>query len=221
MIKTAKWNEFLTKIGNINYFASETEMFKTLESLRNIDNLMRTQYDMKSRLESALTQVIDDYLKPSNNNLWKDLKIAYSSFKEFDKRPVLKILDNLSRYTGFYLKVLQDKGFAQSLVTNRNYQNNSTLNDTNRNYDSQTPNIELDNFEDGIKYASSLSKDSRDSTTNNNGTSTDNTKATSFKEAEKNLNYIFYNDLMNYITNIPNMLYSLFSLDTYPIYACR
>ena len=74
----------------------------------------------------------------------------------------------------------------------------------------------MDNFDDAIKYASNLQKNTDHVETSNSGESDLSVSSKSWDEEEKNLKYIFYNDLCDYIRQIPRLIYSKYSLDSMP-----
>lgn len=175
------------------------------------------QYD-ESMLHDSYHYVYDSFFDDdTTNNIWKDMDIFLSSFKEKDKRIFNEIRLRLFQYLGFFKKVLTDDGVARKMVTHRNYSGTGTSSGDYKNYYSETPQIELTNFDDAIKYASTLEKneDSRD--TSKEGESDFELKSFNWDEALKNMKMVFYNDLIRYINSLPLLVYDYYALDEYPV----
>lgn len=113
-----------------------------------------------------------------------------------------------------------------------------TLGEEDKNIVSKTPQASLSNFDDMIKYVSEASKNNKSSTlgrtesANNTIQDTDSTQKSvagnsqgvsdldvtskSWDEEEKNMKLVFYNDLCDYIRQIPQWIYSEYALDSMP-----
>ncbi len=182
----------------------------------NMDTAFSTKYGQSTQIKNALTCIKNDYLTP-NTNLWADMDIFLSSFKLKDKRICIAIKDNLIRYIRFLTKMITDEGLSRSMSIDRGFTNSLSSGTQDKNYYSETPSMQLDNFEEAIKYASNLSKNEGTTNTSQNGTSYERNNAKTWDEARKNLEYAFYNDLMQYIIKIPNELYMYYALDGRPV----
>lgn len=151
------------------------------------------------------------------NNIWADLDIFVSSFKRYDLRIMHELRVRLLQYLGFYKKILTDDGVARKMVTHRNYSGTGTSSGDYKNYYSETPQIELTNFDDAIKYASTLEKNEDTRDTSKEGESDFELKSFNWDEALKNMKMVFYNDLIRYINSIPLLVYDYYALDEYPV----
>lgn len=182
---------------------------------QELDALFLEKYSVTTQVKDSLLAT-KSYLLNNSNNLWSDLPIFISSFKVKDQRPAKSIKDKLIRYMSFFTKMLTDDGIARSLVTSRNFSNRNNSSTTDKNYYSETPQIELTNFEEGIKYASNLGKNESTLSSGQAGTSGETVTSKSWDEELKNLRFTFYNDLVDFIVDIPNVLYNYYSLDSRP-----
>ena len=174
-------------------------------------------FSIVTQVKGLIDYINDYYFTAGETCVWKDMPIYMSSFKEKDKRIVFTLRDRLLKYLRFFTKMITDDGLMRRMSVSRNFSNNSTDNNTSRNYYSETPQESLDNFETAIiQYASNLTKD----TSNRNGTQSGNSSETatnlSWDEGMKNLRLVFYNDLVDFIAEIPNIVYNYYCLDSRP-----
>ena len=186
-----------------------------------LDSAFETKYGTSTKVAIALTDISNDYLKPSNSpnarGLWEDLPIYLSSFKLKDRRVCLQIKDNLIRYLKFLLKMTNDEGLQRKMVVSRNFANNNSSSNTDKNVYSETPSIELQDFEEAIKYASNVSRNDNTGSSSQSGASGETATNVNWEEALKNLQFAFYNEIVDYIISIPSELYNYYSLDSRPI----
>lgn len=220
MILKKKWIELMTENNTGNYALNQTglvnlihevdqlfsESYKDGETITNDNRL----YNIYNEITSHFTTVTEA------DNYWKDLPIFVSSYNWRDKSVFGETVLRLTQYLGFYKKILTDKGIARSVVTHREYSNEGESDGTNRGYNSETPRITLDNFDDAIKYASNLQKNTDHTESSTSGDSDLTVSSKSWDEEEKNLKYMFYNDLCDFIRQIPMYIYSKYSLDSMP-----
>ena len=161
---------------------------------------------------------LEDYFTDDETkNVWFDLPLFTSSFKYRTKRILDEIYNRMIQYMSFYLRILEDDGVARKLVTHRNYENSGESNGEYKNYESETPQVELDNFDDAIKYASNLEKNEDTRTSSKEGSSDFELKSFNWDEALRNMKMVFYNDLVNYILSLPILVYNYYALDEYPV----
>lgn len=204
------WDELLQKNNKM------TNLFDNMSTLATaVDTAFNTKYNASTHVADVLSDIKTDYLTVGSG-LWKELEIFMSSFKEEDKRPYRTIQDKLTRYLVFFAKMITDDGLARSLITQRNFANNNHSGSTDKNYYSETPQIELSNFEEGIKYASNLGKNESIMNSSQSGASGETVKSKSWDEELKNLRFAFYNDLVDFIVDLPNTLYNYYALDSRP-----
>ena len=212
MVVKKKWNELVTQNSLSSIIDTNTIALGT-----TLDSEMNTKYGTFSNIEDLLKHIKNDFLTSSSNGVWYELPIYMSSFKEKDKRVLYGLNDRLNKYIRFFTKMLVDDGLARQMSIDRGFDNHSGESDTNKRYDSETPSEEIDNFETAIiKYASALSKDQRNRTANQNGTSYERAKNLTWDEGMKNLRLVFYNDLVDFISSIPNIVYNYYCLDSRP-----
>lgn len=113
-----------------------------------------------------------------------------------------------------------------------------TLSELDKNIISKTPQASLASFDDMINYVSEATKNDKSSTLgrtesgndaiadsessqksvagNSQGVSDLDVTSKSWDEEEKNMKLVFYNDLCDYIRQIPQWIYSQYSLDSMP-----
>lgn len=215
-VKKMTWK---TLIKNKSTLSSLNAGSAIVSLLTNIDNKLKDLYQIAgyNSVSTIYARVMTQYFyKSTQTSLWDDMEIYLSSFKENDETILLSLAHKLTEYAGFYYKVLTDKGFAKKITIGRQYQDTSHTEGNNKNYNSETPQIELDNFEDAIKYASNLSKDENENDATRNGYSSISTEGKTFEEAVKNTRFLFFNELVDYIMNIPKIVYSYYALDSLP-----
>ena len=170
-----------------------------------------------NRLTSIYTEIINHFTTTTEaDNYWADMPIYVSSYNWRNKSVFGKTILRLTQYLGFYKKLLTDNGLARSVVTHRTYSNEGESDGTNKGYDSKTPQINIANFDDAIKFASSLNKNEDHTESSTSGESALTVTSKSWEEEERNLKYLFYNDLCDYITQIPDWIYSEYALDSMP-----
>ena len=211
------WDEFLDKDNNI-----ETIINSDVLSLgTQLDSAFNTKYGTSTKVSTALTLIKADYLLNSSaegsNAIWKELPIWLSSYRENDKRPALKIQDNLIRYLRFLIKMTSDEGIQRRMVVARNFANNNSSSNTDKNIYSETPQLSLQTFEDAIAYASNVSRNENSASSSQSGASGETATNVNWEEALKNLQFAFYNEIVDYIISIPSELYNYYSLDSRPI----
>lgn len=210
------WNDLVTSTG-IQYLIDNT-----ITGLGdNLDSAFETKYGTRTNIASLLASINTQYLKPTpqvgSPNLWEDLPIYLSSYKVKDSRALSTIKDKLIRYLKFFTKMITDDGITRNLVTSRNFANNNSSTTVDKNLYSETPQIQLDNFENAIKYASNVARNDSNVTGAQSGASGETVTSKSWDEQMKNLRFAFYNDLAEFIADIPNILYNYYSLDSYPV----
>lgn len=218
MILKKKWIEILQEnnvgdysVNSLGIYALITEVDDLFTKQCNPD---ATNYN---RIKRLYEEIVDHFLtNVEADNYWANMPIFVSSYTWKDKTPFGETILRLTQYLGFYKKILTDKGLARSVITHRDYDNNGTSDGTTKSYNSETPQIALDNFDDAIKYASNLAKNEDLTNSHTYGDSDLTVSSKSWDEEEKNLKYLFYNDLCDYIRQIPRYIYSEYSLDTAP-----
>lgn len=218
MVKKTKW------INLMDARTSQIEPIIFQDLLEECDSLFSEKISSDEHtyeytgLFDTYKLVYDSFFdNDTTKNIWKDMDIFLSSFKENDRRIFHEIHMRMIQYLGFYKKILTDDGVARKMVTHRNYSGTGTSSGDYKNYYSETPQIELTNFDDAIKYASTLEKneDSRD--TSKEGESDFELKSFNWDEALKNMKMVFYNDLIRYINSLPLLVYDYYALDEYPV----
>ena len=214
MVVKKTWNELLTETNGITGIIDTT----VINLGKDVDTSFNTKYEKgHTNLEGLLRDIKDYFLTSSDNNVWKELNIFMSSYKLKDFRFCRVIRDNLIKYLIFINKMINDEGIKRRMSTSRSFSNGTSSESEDKNYFSETPQATLDNFETAIiKYASNLGKNDVTSTTRQNGSNTENVNSANWEEEFKNLEFAFYNDLADYITRIPDMLYNNFCLDSRP-----
>lgn len=162
---------------------------------------------------NAEDHIVDDDWSGS----WDAMKIYYSSFKENDVRFIYQLFDKLNQYVNVFAKIQTDNGFTKRIVTNRQYENVAGGTTTNKNVNSDTPSIEIQTFEDAIKYASNVSRNDGSDHSEQTGESTDTIEGVTYEQAVDNLNKIMLNELADYIGGMPNMVFKEYALESMPV----
>lgn len=218
-----KWSELLTKnLGVIELFVGDgsgttliPNLIATIDEKYDAILPMGEDDEPSERLTKALGE-LGKYLS-ATNSAWKDMPIYMSSYKWEDERIFTSLYSKLIEYLGFYNRILTDSGVAKKIVTHRTYSASASSSGESKDYDSETPQANLDNFDDAIKYASRLGKSEDSASKENEGESDFTLTQTNYDESLKNLKIIFYNDLVGYILRIPEIIYDYYSLDTMPV----
>lgn len=215
-IKKTTWTKLIQR--NSEFSAEKALLSSTAitSQLSAIDNAIQGK-GMVGYISALHTTMLDRYINQSANEIWKDLPIYISTYKEHDFRIWYLLADSLTRYLAFYLKILTDDGFARRFIYDRSFTNRSNTSQTNKGYNSETPQIALQNFDEAINYASSLNKEEQVASGGQAGTSQDVHTGKTFDEAIKNARLIFFNDLADWIAKIPNMVYKYYALDSMPV----
>lgn len=230
MIKKIRWIKLVKNIDAQDIF-DDTE-----QELIYIDNKINalTQSMASKELRDLMKYVDDYFLKAgddyihSGNNIWKDLYIYVSSFKENDKRFILLLKNKLREYIGFYRKILTDSGVQRALVYDKTYQNEGSASSVERGTNSETPqnsnlydseHPESDSlFDEAIaNFASNIDKTKASSESSSSGGSTTEVTGVTWEEGKKNLQLLFYNELKEYLMSIPERIFSYYSIDTMPV----
>lgn len=226
MVKKIKWKTLMSQISarGVLYTAD------ILNEITNIDDLINVLVDdnfAPSFLEDLYEYVMSDVINVSDDGIWADMDVYTSSWVEKDKRYIYLLANKLREYIGFYKKVLTDEGVQRHLVYSKEYANDGNSNNVDRNINSDVPqNSNLYDpqhpesnsvFDQAIAdYASSIAKNKADATSHTEGTSGTTVSGTTWDEAKKNIQMMFYNELKDFIYSLPERIYSLYSLDTIP-----
>ena len=181
-----------------------------------IDTLMASKFSITTSFQSYLNYIKTAFFSSEGNNQWSGLQIYLSSYSFGDKRFKMLMADKIRKYFAFYIKFITDEGLAKTITTTRNYEDHSGTSSTNNNIHSELPQIELDNFENGIKYASTLDKDTSSLSGNSHGEAGETKREVTWDEAMSNLRTMLFNDLIDYVTRIPNLMFNHYSTDTVP-----
>lgn len=228
-IKKTTWNNLVTQIDAQDIFDdSEQELI-------GIDNKINayTSSIRAKELRDLMKYVDDHILKPneisygSDTNIWKDLPIWVSTWKEKDRRFILLLKNKLREYLAFYVKILTDSGVQRALVYSKEYSNEGSSDSTERGLNSETPqnsnlydsqHPESDSlFDQAIAdYASNINKNKGHSQSETSGSSSTNVTGVTWEEGKKNLDLLFFNELKEYIMSLPDRIYNFYSIDTLP-----
>lgn len=219
MIIKKKWIEILTQNNVGDYALSQTGLNNLVDE---VDLLFTKQYNPDAtskdgRLSNIYLEIISHFVtNTEEDNYWADMPVWLSSYNFKNKAPFGEVILRLTQYLGFYKKILTDKGLARTVVTHRDYRNMGRSKSENKNINSETPQIQLTEFDDMLQYVSLANKTNDETKSQTKGDSDLSVTSKSFDEEEKNLKLIFYNDLCDYIRRIPHWLYSQYALDSLP-----
>jgi len=226
MVKKIKWETLINQIqaNSIIFSDSITDEITEIDDLFNAK--ISTNYQV-NLLTDMLNYIDSDVITSAETGIWAGMDVYTSSFIEKDKRYIYLLANKLREYVAFYKKVLTDEGVQRHLVYAKEYKNDGNSNNTDRNinsdvpqnsnlYDSQHPESNSV-FDQAIAdYASSIAKNKADATSHTEGTSGTTVSGTTWDEAKKNIQMMFYNELKDFIYSLPERIYSLYSLDTIP-----
>lgn len=224
MIKKVLWKNLMTNLD------AKTEFEKFENEVKAVDDLINAKLSGYSTrpIYEILDLVNDQMLTDNQNGIWADLPVYMSSYREHDKRFIFLLCSNLREYIGFYKAMLTNNGVSRALVYAKDYSNTGEASSTERKTDSETPqnsslydstHPESDTLFDQAlaDYASAIGKNKASSHSESWGGSTTNVSGVTWEEAKKNLQYVFYNELKNFIMSIPERIYSYYSLETTPM----
>lgn len=226
MVKKIKWKTLISQIS------ANSVLFTTdfTNEIQNIDSLIDEKISEdfgETNLEDLYNYLKTNVIVSSNDGIWADMDVHTSSWVEKDKRFVYILANKLREYVAFYKKVLTDEGVQRHLVYSKEYENDGNSDNTDRNtnsdvpqnsnlYDPQAPTSDA-KFDQAIAdYASSIGKNKSHASSHTEGTSGTTVSGTTWDEAKKNIQMMFYNELKDFIYSLPERIYSLYSLDTIP-----
>ena len=220
MILKKKWIELLQENNVGDYSVNSLGIYALITEVDDLfTKACNPDANNYNRLKNIYDEITSHFLtNTEEDNYWADIPIFVSSYRFKDKRPFGELVLRLTQYLGFYKRVLTDKGLTRSVVTHREYSNQGESSGENKNFNSETPQITLDNFDDAIKYASNLAKNEDSTSSSNSGNSDLTVESKSWDEEEKNLKYIFYNDICDFMNKMPQWIYSQYALDSMPAY---
>lgn len=119
-----KWSRLVSDLGIYDKLSGFVGYIDAIEVLRG--QVLGVQ-DYTETISSLYEFVTDSFFKYNpvmpKRNLWNDLDIFLSSYKEYDSRIITLIHLKLQEYLGFYKKMLEDKGVSRALLYSKNYQN--------------------------------------------------------------------------------------------------
>lgn len=226
MVKKIKWKTLISQIsaGTILFTTDFQSEIQDIDS--KIDELIGENFG-ETNLEGLFNYLDTDVITSDNDGIWADMDVYTSSWVEKDKRFIYLLANKLREYIAFYKKVLADEGVQRHLVYSKEYENDGNSNNIDRNINSDVPqNSNLYDyqhpesnalFDQAIAdYASSIAKNKADATSHTEGTSGTTVSGTTWDEAKKNIQMMFYNELKDFIYSLPERIYSLYSLDTIP-----
>lgn len=226
MVKKIKWKTLMSQISasTILFTTDFQSQIQDIDS--KIDELIDENFG-ETNLEDLFNYLDTDVITADNDGIWADIDIYTSSWIEKDKRFIYLLANKLREYIAFYKKVLSDEGVQRHLVYSKEYENDGNSNNIDRNINSDVPqNSNLYDsehpesnslFDQAIAdYASSIAKNKADTTSHTQGTSGTTVSGTTWDEAKKNIQMMFYNELKDFIYSLPERIYSLYSLDTIP-----
>lgn len=226
MVKKIKWKTLMSQIsaGTILFTTDFQSEIQNIDSA--IDELISEDFG-ETNLENLFSYLETDVITADNGGIWADMDVYTSSWVEKDKRYIYLLANKLREYIAFYKKVLTDEGVQRHLVYSKEYENDGNSNNIDRNINSDVPqNSNLydplaptsnSKFDQAIAdYASSIAKNKADATSHTEGTSGTTVSGTTWDEAKKNIQMMFYNELKDFLYSLPERIYSLYSLDTIP-----
>lgn len=209
------WNDLITE----HVTALSNMCLPLYDLLSNIDEKFYAKISEGTSplyLSELLPYISENFFTP-NNSLWDEMPIYVSSYKFSDKRIINEISVRLLQYIGFYNKILTDDGVAREVVTHRTFASEGDNSGDYKNYESETPQIGLTNFDEAINYASRLEKNEDSRHTEKSGSSDYELKSFNWDEALRNMKLVFYDDLVRYINRIPELIYNYYSTDEIPV----
>lgn len=221
------WKELLTNVGEWELIFEDNETIPA-QLIAKIDSEIKSLYPKVDDGQGGEIELSPNYLskafnkvflmfQPDDNNIWKDMPIWVSSYKYNDSRIYIMLYTKLIEYLGFYNRILTDEGVAKKLVTHRTFEASSDSSGSSKDYDSETPQIQLTNFDEAINYASRLGKTEDSATKDTDGSTDFELSKVEYDEALKNLKLTFYDELVEYMLRLPEIVYNYYCLDTMPV----
>ena len=222
-VKKLKWPQLMT---NLNPAVILEVMEADIDEIDSaINDELQGGGEGLGDLKNEIYRIL--YPNPESGNVWQDLDIYISSFKEHDRRFIFLLQAKLREYVAFYRRVLTDAGVQRQLVYSKLYNNSGSANSTERGTTSVTPqnsnlydpqHPESDSLFDVAiaNFASNIDKNKASSTSSSQGNSSTTVTGTTWEEGKKNLQMLFFNELKDYMMSIPERIYSYYSLETIP-----
>ena len=225
MIQKKKWSDLKTST-NMSYFELGfgyaynviNTLFENNDARRNM--LKMIFGDMASYFYMSYDSTLHTYMyKSTNTSVWDDLDIFISSYKPLASHYFIhKVMFDLGRYLDAYKLLLTNDGFAKHVSYHRFYHSQDEADGNNKNYYSETPQVSSgDQALDNLEYLSNASKDFSHGETSMDSEDTSTQTSTSWEEARKNMEMVYYKDLCRYIIKIPYLVYDFYALDDYPV----
>lgn len=217
MIQKLKWIQILQDNNTGVYSLSQQGLIDLIDSVDTLYSQQLGSEDNDHRIKNIYQEIINHFVVNTKaDNYWADMPIWVSSYNAKNKAPFGEVVLRLTQYLGFYKKILTDNGLARTVVTHRDYRNQGHSEGTNKNVNSETPQIQLQEFDDMLQYVSQANKTEDQNNSTTFGDSDLTVESKSFDEQERNLKLVYYNDLCDYIRKIPHWLYSQYALDSLP-----
>lgn len=226
MVKRIKWKTLINQIQANNILFND-DISNEIIAIDSLFNAKVSENYQEEVLSNMLDYIASNVVTGQDNGIWAEMDVYTSSWVERDKRFIYLLANKLREYVAFYKKVLTDDGVQRHLVYAKEYENDGNSNNIDRNINSDVPqNSNLYDpqhpesnsvFDQAIAdYASSIAKNKADATSHTEGTSGTTVSGTTWDEAKKNIQMMFYNELKDFIYSLPERIYSLYSLDTIP-----
>lgn len=229
MIQKKKWSDIKQGDYPLYYYVSEIQPCADL--IKELF-LNPSQYQSNPR-NVSIGFVFNDMVKYfyyKNNNgtytydasltcPWDNLDIFISSFKPLGSHGFIhKVFYDLLRYLDAYKLLLTNDGFAKQVVYHRFFHSQDEADGNNKNYFSETPQVSSgDQALDNLEYLSNASKDFSHGETSLDSEDNSTQTSTSWEEARKNMEMVYYKDICRYIIKIPYLVYDYYALDDYPV----
>ena len=227
LIKTT-WLGLMNQSGKASIITSIASLKNSV--INDIETKINAKYGNSlsiTPMKNLLAFVTDSIMTTLSTGMWANLPIYVSSYKVNDNRILYNIQNKLREYAMFYYTILNDDGVARRLSYAKQYGNRGSSSSAERSTASETPqNSSLYDsthpesdalFDQAIAdYASSIGKNKAETTSSSSGNSTTIVSGVTWEEQKKNLDLLFYNVLCDYISSIPERVYSYYAIDTVP-----
>ena len=221
MIQKKKWIDIKNKIIGVNstdllQISALTEEIKILIGHTSSSYITSAFNDMVSYF--YFKRQANEYVR-TDSCPWDDLVIFVSSFKDLGSHSYIsKLFFDLRRYLEAYKMLLTNDGFAKKVIYQRFFHSQDEADGNNKNYFSETPQVSSgDEALDNLEYLSNASKDFSHGETSLDSEDNSTQTSTTWDEARKNYEMIYFKDIYRFIIKIPYLVYDFYALDDYPV----
>lgn len=215
-IKIMKWNDLMTKININDCINNKSALYNVIKNLNDIYNEkvkglgITNPYNLTKMYEVVIDIITKD---------WNDLDIGVSSFG-INQLRVLDITNKYIQYVIWATKVVSDDGIAGIISNSRILGEKGVNTGKSKDTNSDLPQVDVNSqsqFELDMSYVSNINNNDSSSNYNRDVNETTNMKSRTWEQEVKNLQMVYMNEIVDYITKLPYTIYKAYSLDATPV----